>query len=512
MAPKDTPENEHNSTPTPERPDNESTWSGYNEQPRPEHDEVPRTDESSEGSDVPTDDLRPREPEAGEATDNPAERETIPPESSAGSERVDATPAEESVDRVEPVGPSAAPALPPAPSPFSATGASPQGPAPKKRFGGKKALLAIVAAVLVVLLAGGAATYALWWNNPQKVMGDAVTNSLAFRGGSAKGSLTVKPKEGADVKFDYTLKTDGKNMAMDATVLADMGAVNINTSGSFVMHDGTFYVKVNDIKQTFETFLGDDESMAMYDKLIAMVDGKWVAITEADIKKWGGDETDEAQQCFEKALNEFSNSEAQQKQVADAYRSNSFVVISDQLDDEEIDGRLSNHYVIDFDEAKANAFADAVQQTDVYKNVDKCTDGELSESDDAAEPWSKNDSKGQTTYELWVDKWNHSPTKVKVTALDTESDVETVFESVLNLRDVPAITAPKADTTVKDLEAEIERLQQAAMQEQEAYYRTMLEAQSMSSDDQLQGVQPRVLGAQSEQVWLGGMARLFPGL
>lgn len=333
----------------------------------------------------------------------------------------------------------------------------------KRRFSKKKAIIAGVLVVLLLLVSGAAATYALWWNNPDKVLADAMRNTFVAESGTAKGSLKVVEEDTSDTTLTFDVKATSQTLAqVDGTLSTKGNGQDLDLNGSLVVNNKDVYVKFNDIRELIEGDMGTNPFMSLFDDLIDQVDGKWVAITDEDIEELQSsefvpsDNVDEAQlECVQGVIEDFRTNDGEQQQVMNAYQENTFVFVEETLGSENIEGRDSNHYLIGFDEAKGKAFGDALVATDVFKQLDECSDGELSEQvdeDDADEP------EGNTRVELWVDRWSHQPTKVLVS--DDTDGTQTTFEAVTDFTATPEVTVPEADTTISELLDEIERIQQ----------------------------------------------------
>ena len=77
------------------------------------------------------------------------------------------------------------------------------------------------------------------------------------------------------------------------------------------------------------------------------------------------------------------------------------------------DGSLG--YVLTLDEAKAKAFGEAIEETQLAKDIRTCT------GDDAAIATDDEISFKDQRFEFWVDQWTHEPTRIVAQVTTTES-------------------------------------------------------------------------------------------
>lgn len=355
--------------------------------------------------------------------------------------------------------PSASPMVLPTPS------SAPPAPIQKKSH--KKFAVIGVIVVLLLLLVGSASAFAFWYNKPENVVADAFRQALIADSATAKGQLLTTGTDGNDMNIKLTYDF-ASNTAGDTRFNSDFGLSSgdgeFKLKSSVVTSKNTLYVKAENVQELFEKTVGgfgaSPAELSVYDRLIAMIDNKWVVITQADIRELTGEDTftDEKSTCAENALKDFRNNKRMQDEVAKVYADNTFVVIAKNLGTEMVNGRSSNGYELTVDEAKAKSFADAIVNTEIVKKVDTCSDGELTktikESEDEA---TSSEDKSEAKVVLWVDMWSHKPTKVSISGQDDTS--RSTFDSLIDLGNNPVIDIPKADTTVDDIKDEIEQIQ-----------------------------------------------------
>ena len=125
---------------------------------------------------------------------------------------------------------------------------------PKKKVG---LIVGIISGVLILILAIVAALlYFLWWQNPQKIVTDAVVNTMTTKKAVVNGKMTViasndskielniksaadSPKTKTDVEAKITLKNVSKTVNLKAAVITDQ--------------DGTIYIKLDGMRKLVES-------------------------------------------------------------------------------------------------------------------------------------------------------------------------------------------------------------------------------------------------------------------
>ena len=335
-------------------------------------------------------------------------------------------------------------------------------PKPKKKL---FVILAIVLGALLVLAGSAYAVYALWYNNPKKVVSDAFVKLINAKDMSLEASLV------------------GESSTAKTTVALSLLANSEKTSGSFqfdfTQSDTTaslkaqmasekdkLYIKLEDLQKSLNTLYGEslaDQMQQYFGALIQKVDGKWVVVTADDVKGFGNDESSKEMTCVQDEIGKIHTDTAVRSEFAKLLNDNFFIDITDK-GTSVVDGIRSNHYVLELNKDVYKQFLSKVKETSVFKAVDGCLEdtdlakelNETTKSLDSAEATPQK----QETYELWVGTWNHEITKFSFTNSNTVTSTtqQLVVRPKININ--PQITVPEAETTVNDIKTEIEALTQ----------------------------------------------------
>lgn len=357
---------------------------------------------------------------------------------------------------------------------------APVEPTPKKK-GSKKKLALIIGGAVAAVLLGAGGVFAFWYNTGDKSVEDAFSRMLTASSLTAKGSIAVDSPD-TDVTWAFDAAINDTALSVDSDVDVKVGATSTAVKGNVVVSKNAFAIKMEnfgDLANTFLTASGmPAEYLSMYDGLIAKIDNKWVVITTDDIgEATGDDQADKEIACVLDTFKSYRSNKTQQNEVRDVYAKNRFMVVSDSKGTETIDGKLSNRYELTFDEVKAEAFGKALVTTDVFKQIDDCTDNDLAKEFTENSTTTDTEETATGKLELWVDVITHDPTRVKVSA--KEGDTSTTIDATIKLNNATNITVPTAETTFKDLQTEIENIQMQMFGDPSLYEDAVLEDTSV---------------------------------
>ena len=146
--------------------------------------------------------------------------------------------------------PTSTPPTGPQPQPPTVLSASPQ--TPKKS---RKGLIigSIIAGALVLFGGGGVLAYNVWYQNPEKVIFDAITHAMTAKSATGKGEISLKSDE-----FALKVTFDGENSGSDGRVNAkvkmegesDGESLAIDVTASVLIKGETLYFKLDNVQKT----------------------------------------------------------------------------------------------------------------------------------------------------------------------------------------------------------------------------------------------------------------------
>jgi hypothetical protein len=303
----------------------------------------------------------------------------------------------------------------------------------------------IIATILAVLVGGSSLVYGLWYQNPNKVVTDALINVTTAKSSTYIGTINVN-SNGTKADIGLTAKQIANTGSIDTTVNLTMPDKTLSLNGSVLVDStGDLYVKVEklaaivaEFKDQIGMFASSTQS-ATLDQLVAKIDGNWIKVSNTDLNSISSTAAT-TKTCTSDALNKFQNDKAAISEVTDLYKKNSFIVIDKELGVK--DG--SNGYAIKSDQTALKAFLESLKTTKIYTTLHGC-DSKFT-IDTSSIATSLPDSKN-STLELWVSSWSHQITKLNFN--DTGSDGTTTAITITpTFNQTVQITTPKSSITL----------------------------------------------------------------
>ncbi|PLS81773.1 hypothetical protein CYG49_01350 [Candidatus Saccharibacteria bacterium] len=324
----------------------------------------------------------------------------------------------------------------------------------------KKIILGVIAGVLILLLASAAAAYA-YFNSSDKVLGDALTKTMTANSLATKGTYTYKSKEAGegDLHVDFDIKS-GENRWVQADISAkttvEERSFKVDSSFIFAAKEDVYF-KITNVKDLLLGIFSDgteaneQEIDQFLSPLAAKVNNKWIKIPKEDLNDTNP-EAAEIDECAAKLDSEIKNNPELTKGVREAYNENSFLVVTEKLPSEQVNGAQSLHYKLKVDEGKLKNFEGDFKQTDLYKRIKDCSKNEevFKFDDEFYEDASK------STYEVWINKWTHEFTRIAANG-PTENGNYTI-KSDLTFNKTVTIEIPKDSTPIKEIIQEVQQL------------------------------------------------------
>ena len=280
-------------------------------------------------------------------------------------------------------------------------------------------MLAVIVGVLALLGGGGAFAYNIY-QAPENVVLGAISNAFGtkqvratttvtsdFTYTSGDTTIAIQKLEfttGAertpkmDENATLTLNYNGKTLTLKASVLAT--------------DDGSLYFKVDNLKTTVKTLLGDTVTISSTaESYLDNIDGKWAKYTISDIKA-ANPESGRIAQCTLDAYKKYKDDQKAIQEVVDLYKKQPFVVVKNTVSSK--DGNFG--YVVDVDTAKSSAFSDSLQSTTIAKAVKACDTSADSSSTSSGQTTDTTNSSDDptTTVTVWISPWTH-----ELRAIDT---------------------------------------------------------------------------------------------
>ena len=305
------------------------------------------------------------------------------------------------------------------------------------------ALIAIISAVLV---------YFLWWQNPEKMVTDAVSNAIMAKKMTADGKVVIDMRDQGKIELNVKTATDsGKSKAnIDAKLDVKGVEKNIPLKGDVVLDsDGTIYVKINNFKDLYGTLLeivmesssgGNlsrsqietyrDQALEKMSSEIDKMSDTWMKISP--------DEIGSEYKCGINALKKIQSDESARKGLAQIYQKNSFFTIKDSKISDRNGGR---GFELQGDNSKLSKFNDEFKKSSAGKALGKCGKSNGYKS-------SESSSIGESSLKVWVDRSSHELKALELKGDSKKASVEISFD--INVNKSEEIKVPSSAESLKE--------------------------------------------------------------
>ena len=305
------------------------------------------------------------------------------------------------------------------------------------------ALIAIISAVLV---------YFLWWQNPEKMVTDAVSNAIMAKKMTSDGKVVVDMRDQGKIELNVKAATEsGKSKAnIDAKLNIKGVEKSIPLDGDMVLgDDGTIYVKINNFKDLYGTLLeivmesssgGNlsrsqietyrDQTLEKMGSEIDKMSDTWMKISP--------DEIGSEYKCGINALKKIQSDESVRKEVVQLYQKNSFFTIKDSKISDRNGGR---GFELQGDNGKLSKFNDEFKKSSAGKALSKCGKYNSYKS-------SESSSIDKSSLKVWVDRSSHELKALELKGDGKKASVEISFD--INMNKSEEIKAPSDAESLKE--------------------------------------------------------------
>lgn len=306
------------------------------------------------------------------------------------------------------------------------------------------ALIAIISAVLV---------YFLWWQNPEKMVTDAVSNAIMAKKMTADGRVVIDMRDQGKIELNVKTATDsGKSKAnIDAKLNVKGVEKNIPLKGDVVLDsDGTIYVKINNFKDLYGTLLeivmesssgGNlsrsqietyrDQALEKMSSEIDKMSNTWMKVSP--------DEIGSEYKCGINALKKIQSDESARKELAQLYQKNSFFTIKDSKISDRNGGR--GFELQGNNKSNSSKFEEEFKNSSVGKALSKCGKSNGYKS-------SESSSIDTASLKVWVDRSSHELKALELKGDGKKASVEISFD--INMNKSEEIKVPSDAESLKE--------------------------------------------------------------
>ncbi len=325
--------------------------------------------------------------------------------------------------------------------------------------------------VIMVLAIAGFLVYNLWYQNPHKVIFDAVNQAIVAKSHNYKGSFVYESKNGNNVK-NYSLKVDF-DLAGVGVKSAGVAKINFVSDGLELKLDaeakgddsGNVYIKASKVEENIDRYIAKNPQYQpikdAYSDLIKKIDGKWLQYNY--LKNISDEKDKKIAECKLNVAKKYTNDESFKRQVADIYRNNQFLTISDSSQ------KASSQFIygISGDENKGREFLNKLSDLDISKEYNDCGGTTIKEDLDGFFDIDKNESgieSEQETTTFYINKISHKLEKVTSNFVGKDGEAtlngdigyDVVYDSLSDI-EMPK-DAISVESLAKDIEASNKKL------------------------------------------------------
>ena len=306
------------------------------------------------------------------------------------------------------------------------------------------ALIAIISAVLV---------YFLWWQNPEKMVTDAVSNAIMAKKMTADGKVVVDMRDQGKIELNVKTATDsGKSKAnIDAKLNIKGVEKSIPLDGDMVLgDDGVIYVKINNFNELYggllevvmESSSGGkmsrtqmeayrDQTLKKLNSEINKMNGTWMKISP--------DEIGSEYKCGINALKKVQSDESVRKELAQLYQKNSFFTIKDSKISDRNGGR--GFELQGNNKSNSSKFEEEFKNSSVGRALGKCGKSNSYKS-------SGSSSIDTASLKVWVDRSSHELKALELKGDSKKASVEISFDIDVNKSE--EIKVPSSAESLKE--------------------------------------------------------------
>lgn len=310
---------------------------------------------------------------------------------------------------------------------------------------------------LGLLSAGTALAYNLWYQNPDKVLSDAVMHAVKAKSLAYKGSY-VTDMEGGKLTVDF----DGNNpsvvdgqLNVNATLAMQGQSFKLSGSG-LLAADGTFYFKLSNLRSLLESAAKQyGMPTTMFDGIVAKIDDKWVKVSSDDVKQFSETAANN-QKCLTDAFKKLESDKAEQKEISDLYRKHKFITVSKKLGSATVANVQSLGYELTGNTAVLKQFVGELNNTKFAASLKTC-DKSFSFDADAI----TDDNEAKENVRVWVSRWSHNFTRLSVDSTDANNQKTNLWLEPRFNAGTP-ITPPSDAITIEQLQSDIQSLWSSA--------------------------------------------------
>lgn len=330
----------------------------------------------------------------------------------------------------------------------------------------------VISLSLLLIIAGAALWYFLWWQNPNRMVSQALVGILSVEKVKTTGKATLKSGDQTFVSNIGSSYGEGLTGLSVSTSLDtdDPGAKSVDLNVIYEPR-GAAYVKLDNLypaldavidassyqsSEQYGVSLSQEEQdaqnaytssliKAIYGQIIESIDGNWIKLVQSNLDNYSTPEN----KCLVETFQKLQTEKAWIGEIKQVYQKNNFLIIKEEVKSK----GSSRGFVIDTDSAEvkriAEQFGEALKETGFGKKIIECNPKAFDSDEDAKEETKKDSSTAKLT--VWVDNFSHTLTSAELAVIEPEDKVELVISIDVMIGQADNIDAPKDAKSIEEV-------------------------------------------------------------
>lgn len=327
---------------------------------------------------------------------------------------------------------------------------------------------AALAIALLILGIGGWAVYALWYQNPEKIVTDALVNAMTAKTTTFKvtsssytngetSTMTLVGKAGHKEGASGSLRIESKTQSSDSMKVA-VDFVHSVTGDDYVRLDSTEALRKQIIQYMSEGADSSSRSMAQLldvflTPILERIDNKWVRFGDEEIKYLDA-EAGEGYGCLEKSYEILGTNIDMMLELAFRYNDNKPFAVQERIGS--ANGKVG--YTVGIDKVATKRLIESLKTTKFFQTVEGCYTQTGDLLDDLTNVIS--DIPQKVRIELWIDQWTHELARIHIDASDGKlpQPNTATYDIVTSFNAPITIEIPKTSMSFQDAIPEMSQL------------------------------------------------------
>lgn len=346
---------------------------------------------------------------------------------------------------------------------------------PPKKKRKKLVLVGIILAALLALFAGGWAAYALWYQNPDRVLSHALLNASQYKTGKVDVTIgDIEMPSGSmpngmafeRVEMQIAMGNGTGNIEIGAKMVMSLNGTEIKIGGTGRFVEGKVaYFKIDDMNETLE-MMKNDRNFSMVvniygeknlKALLTTLSEDWIKLDIDQLKK-DGNKSAESFLCTMEAASDPEVQKKSQERALEGFKKHKFLSIAKELGVK--DGKRG--YELAFDKEQYKKYAEATKDDEYEKKMQSCLSADAATTREK-EASSSSDFEMKST-EVWVTNLGHDIVSFKTDLVSEVVDGTSKMTMTMNFKEMGepmVVEAPETSMPLDEWQKKVDEKMKA---------------------------------------------------